>query len=227
MKNYRNDLFTEFIKRDEKLQELYRQIENHPNHKRKITLEESLHEQKGKIIYDRRQVTIEINTKLGEESILILAHELMHYLLVLDGALLPITVKENVSSKAESLEYILMKSITHHFLLKQKLDSIGFQEIQVHYALRDELEEVPSWYYHDEEFWLLELYDRSTFAKNYDFVALEERFELRGLNSVYELLQKSPKKTIEDINALSKSLIREFNCENILVLKELDEYTSW
>jgi hypothetical protein len=137
LKNYRRDLLLEFIEKDERLQDLYHQIKNHPEHKRKLIVNENFPGIKGRINYGRSQVNIEINISLGCESILILAHELIHYLLVLNGALLPIEIYDNISSEAESLKYILTKSITHHFLLKQELYSAGFKELQLRFALRE------------------------------------------------------------------------------------------
>ncbi|WP_436373661.1 hypothetical protein [Cytobacillus sp. BC1816] len=226
MKDFRRDLLEEFIVKDERLRNLYNQIENHPEHKRKLTVEESFSRTKGRISYGRNEVSIEMDITLGSESILILAHELMHYLLILNGALLPIEMNDNPPSDASSLKHFLMKSITHHFLLKRELDYAGFGELQLCFALSNELQEIPYDYFHDDKFWLLELYDRSTFAQNYNFVALREKFELHGLISIYNLLQSSPKDSISDINELSRILINEFNCENYLQLMNLDDYTS-
>ena len=212
-------MLNEFIEKDERIQSLYYRIENHPEHKRKLKVEEIKPGSKGKISYGRSEVIVELDINLGEESILVLAHEFMHYLLVLEGALLPIEKESEseISSEAESLKYMLVKSITHHFLLKQELDSAGFEELQSKFALSDIIQEMPSCYFFEEETWSLELFDRSTFAINYPFSVLRERFESKKLTSVYELLENSPKETVEDINEISRALIREFNCEPYLV----------
>ncbi|MEG6532195.1 hypothetical protein V6C20_01190 [Caldibacillus thermoamylovorans] len=224
MRNFKRDLLAEYIEKDERIRKLYNQIKDHPNHKRKLIVEESLNNKKGKITYSKRKVTIEMNITLGCESILILAHELMHYLLILDGALLPV---EKVSNKeAESLIYILMRSITHHFLLKQKLDALGFEDLQKKYSLSDEPQEKPNSYYFDEITWLLELYDNSTLAKNYNFDSLREKFEQQQKSCIFDFLQNAPKKTIQDINEISECLIKSFKLEDSIELVDLECYTS-
>jgi len=226
LRNFKRDLLAEFMEKDERIRKLYNQIEGHPNHKRKLIVEESVGNKKGKIMYGRQEITIEIDIALGDESILILAHELMHYLLVLDGALLPVEIEEKVSSEAESLKYILMKSITHHFLLKQRLDDVGFKDLQLYYPLSDEPLKMPYSYYYDEKTWLLELYDNSTFAKNYNFDSLREKFESQGMTSVFEFLQSEPKESIHDINEISNFLIKMFNVGDSIQLVNLDGYIS-
>lgn len=225
MKNFKRNLLEEFIEMDERISNLYEQIKKHPAHHRKLDIKESINK-KGSIKYEKYMVSIQMDINLGEESVLILAHELMHYLLVLNGALLPVPKKDPIPNKAESLQYMLMKSITHHFLLKKELDLQGFQELQIQFALSNNVYNARSDYYHDDEFWLVDLYDKSTFATEYDFETLKKKFEEADILPIYELLQSSAKETIEDINEISKKLIEVFKFEEYLGLADLNGYTD-
>lgn len=226
MKNFKRNLLEDFCKKDERIRNLYNQIENHPAHVRKLEVQQTFNDKKGSINYYKNTVTIEIDISYEDESVLILGHELMHYLLVLNGALLPVPKKDPIPNKAESLQYMLMKSITHHFLLKKELDLQGFQELQIQFALSNKVYDARSDYYHDDEFWLIDLYDKSTFATEYDFENLKKKFEAADILPIYELLQSSAKETIEDINEISKKLIEVFKFEEYLGLADLNGYTD-
>ncbi|PIC88556.1 hypothetical protein CSV71_14300 [Sporosarcina sp. P21c] len=227
MNMYKRDLLEEFSEKDARIRQLYEIITSHKNHKREIVIFDTTRK-KGSIDYKRSKVEIEFNVNLGEESILILAHELMHYILVLQGALLPVVMRKEEGSldSAESISSILSQSITHHFLLKRRLDEIGFTDLHKKFALLNEIQEVPSQYYHGEKIWLLNLYDKSTFANNYNYDDLRLKFIEENMLDVYELLRNSPKENISDINRISQSLIDLFEVGEFLELKELDEYTS-
>ncbi|WP_216830363.1 hypothetical protein [Alkalihalobacterium elongatum] len=223
--NFKRDLLREYIEMDDRIRELYSTITQHPNHKRDIKVYESYGKKKGEIQYLSKEVIIELDINLGDESILIMAHELMHYLLVLDGALLPVLKKENVTGLAEGVKHILMSGLTHHFLLKTELDNRGFRELQSKYSLSNKVHSIPLYYYFDEKVCLLGLFDRSTFAKCYDFDALYNQFGEEGLSHEYEMLKNTSKNSIDDINEISFNLIRLLNCEDELQLKSLDDYT--
>ncbi|AOM81907.1 hypothetical protein [Salisediminibacterium beveridgei] len=224
--NFRIDLLKEYIEMDKRIEELHKIINHHPEHKRSIKIEESNANGKGKIQYFKTEVIIELDVKLNEESILILGHELMHYLLILNGALLPVKINENNGGFEEGLNHFLMKGLTHHLLLKQELNNIGFEELQTEYSLCNSIQPMPPDFYFGYEMWLLELFDRSTFAENYDFASLKNQFSNEGLSEVYEILKSSSNVTIEGVNNISGKLIRIFNCENELKLKNIDYYTG-
>lgn len=179
MRNFERNFLEEFCEKDE----------NHQDHCRILEIKGSFND-KGCTTYSWDVLTIRIDINLGEEFVLVLDQELMHYVLVLNGALLPLRMLEWYSFKVDSLEHMLMTN-THHFLLKKELDLQGFKELQ--YALSDTVYDMPIDHHHDNEYWLNEQYDKSTFARNFDFESVKEKFEAADVLSVYELFLDSSK----------------------------------
>lgn len=84
-------------------------------------------ENRGRIEYGKKGAVIEFNPNKGDME-LTLAHEIMHYILVLQGAKLPM-LKEDCSCEEVQLIYKrIMNGCTHHPLLAKELQRFGYED---------------------------------------------------------------------------------------------------
>ncbi|MFA2692165.1 hypothetical protein [Bacillus mycoides] len=82
---------------------------------------------RGRIEYEKKGAVIEFDPNKGDME-LTLAHEIMHYILVLQGAKLPM-LKENCSCEEVRLIYKrIMNGCTHHPLLAKELQNFGYSD---------------------------------------------------------------------------------------------------
>nr|WP_259547319.1 hypothetical protein [Heyndrickxia oleronia] len=215
----------DLIKSSPKLNNIYQQCLFHEGNHREIRFYTST-KIKGRIEYFTKYVEINFDLR-NEFSELILAHELMHYLLVLDGALLPVPTRDELPYEVEFIRSIIMRGLTHHPLLKVRLDQVGYMKEQEDdfISLANFTADIPLNYPVDNKiYWLLDNLDRSTFSKGIDLnKLLLPEFEREGCSDLYNLFQQSFQ-TIGDINNLSIELIKKLNLSEYIVMGNLELY---
>lgn len=215
----------DFINKSERLNSIYQQCLSHKENLKDIRFYTST-KIKGRIEYFSKYVEINFDY-CNEFSELILAHELMHYLLVLEGALLPVPTMDELPDEVEFIRSIIMRGLTHHPLLKVRLDKAGYikEQEEDSISLATITTKMPIDYPVDNQiFWLLDKLDRSTFSFGIDLqkILLPE-FEKEGCSDLFNLFQQDFQ-TIKDINELSEELIKKLNLSEYIVMGDLKLY---
>ena len=174
----------------------------------------------------------------SEEAECTLAHELLHCRLVLDGATLPILLREDSPASTELVHDMLVRSISHHTFIISELKRYGFGSELHKYALLPDLLLQPATASDDasdetcwERAFVLSLIGKSLFVSSgdaYDMFRL--RVRQQGLEELYDLIcGKFPDdiNPIEHVNALSQEVIRVFEVEKDIRLVDLEEFSTW
>ncbi|PEL47293.1 hypothetical protein [Bacillus toyonensis] len=182
---------------------------------------------RGRIEYEKRGAVIEFDPNKGDME-LTLAHEIMHYILVLQGAKLPM-LKENCSCEEVRLIYKrIMNGCTHHPLLAKELQNFGYSD-----KLCDEsdlmyqpiLEATMNMDQITDDL-LLCLVDYKAFIFNRDPLEdLEDIFLYKDHTALLQLFLDQDM-NIEGVNNLTSNVIDYFGMNDCIHLASLDDYVK-
>ncbi|HDR4695473.1 hypothetical protein ABR775_14670 [Bacillus cereus] len=182
---------------------------------------------RGKIEYEKHYTVIEFNPSVGDIE-LTLAHEIMHYILVLQGAKLPM-LKEKCSCEEVRLIYKrIMNGCTHHPLLATGLQKFGYSD-----KLCDEsnlmyqpiLEAIINMDQITDDL-LLYLVDFKAFIFNND--PLDDLVKIFSYKNHTALLKMflNQDMNIEGLNKLTSDVINYFGMNDCIHLANLDDYVK-
>ncbi|PHC43817.1 hypothetical protein COF09_11175 [Bacillus toyonensis] len=182
---------------------------------------------RGKIEYEKRYAVIEFNPYEGDME-LTLAHEIMHYILVLQGAKLPM-LKENYSCDEVRLIYKrIMNGCTHHPLLAMELQRFGYRdklhdESTLMYQPILEAERNMDQITNDL---LLYLVDFKSFIFNDNPLEKLKRIFLHKNHEELFNLFLNQEINIEGVNNLTSNVISYFGMNDYIHLAVLEDYVT-
>lgn len=184
-------------------------------------------ESRGRIEYEKKGAVIEFNPNKGDVE-LTLAHEIMHYILVLQGAKLPM-LKDNCSCEEVRLIYKkIMNGCTHHPLLAKELQNFGYSD-----KLYDEsdlmyqpiLKAIMNMDQITDDL-LLSLVDFKAFIFNKDPLEnLEKVFLYKDHIALFQLFLNQDV-SIEGLNNLTSDVIDYFGMNDCIHVASLDDYVK-
>lgn len=163
---------------------------------------------------------------------LLLAHELMHYIIVLEGGLLPVPRDPMRGSKVEYVRLCIMRGLTHHRLLIHRLEESGYSADIRKYSLKASGLFFERDTYNAQEdcrFKLLNCMDNRLFIRK---SAVDKVFlplvESEGLIRLYDKLCAIPPSErqcqVKRVNELSTEVIHTYDMDEEIEMVDLDEY---